>query len=49
MQKNFILEVYDLNGKKTYIVRQPNMETKGYDAVLITGDPVEVSNFISNK
>lgn len=49
MQKVYFLELYSLDGKKTYLIREPNNETKGSEAVLITDDPGEVANFISNK
>lgn len=45
MQKNFVVEVYSCKGQRTYIVRVPNDQTKGFDVVLVTNNPSDISDY----
>lgn len=48
MQKNFVVEVYQMNGDRTYIVRQPNDQNQKFDAVLVTSDVEKVSDYLKS-
>lgn len=48
MQKNFVVEVYNANGEKTYIVRQPDDQLKSYVPVLVTTEVEKVSDFLKS-
>ena len=47
MQKNFVVEVYDLNEKRTYIVREADDASKAWKPVLVTESASDVAEFLS--
>lgn len=48
MQKNFAVEVYIMNGEKTYIVRQLDEQVKTFVPALVTTDVDKVSDFLKS-
>lgn len=48
MQKNFAVEVYIMNGEKTYIVRQPDDQMQNLIPALVTTDVDKVSDFLKS-
>lgn len=48
MQKNFAVEVYIMNGEKTYIVRQPDDQMKTFIPALVTTNVEMVSDFLKS-
>ena len=46
MQKNFIVEVYEVDGNRTYIVREAVDQSNQWKPVVVTDDPAVIADFL---
>ena len=47
MQKNFVVEVYEVHSNRTYIVREGDDQTKSWKPVVVTDDPAVIADFLA--